>query len=312
MNDFVRVRVPATVANLGPGFDAVGLALRLYNTVEVSAADRAEVIVMGEGSEQLPTDATNLVYAAAQEVARRAGRPDVRFALRCRNGIPLRRGLGSSAAARIAGIVGANRLLGGPLDVRGIAQLACDLEGHPDNVMAAITGGLAVVARRAEGLRWIRLIPAALPGVVVAVPDLPVDTAHARACLPSAVALPDAVFNVSRAALLVAALSAGRWDLLDVAMEDRIHQPYRAHLIPGLDEVLEAARQAGAFGAALSGAGSAVIGLAPQSAIRAVGDAMVDVFVRHGVAARAVFTEIDLGGTAVEADGVYRPLISEA
>jgi homoserine kinase len=311
VHQHVRVRVPATSANLGPGFDALGVALCLYNTVEISIAERTKVVVTGEGAGGLPTDETNLVYAAALEVARLAGGQGVQFALRCRNTIPLRRGLGSSAAARVAGIVGANCLLGDPLDLRGIVELACALEGHPDNVVAAVAGGFTVVAARRGELRWTRLAPPFLPGVVVAVPDLPVETADARACLPRAVALQDAVFNVSRAALLVAALSAGRFDLLDAATEDRLHQPHRAPLIPGLNEVLQAARHAGAFGAALSGAGSAVIAFAPGGLTRAVGEAMVDAFTRYQLRARALVTEIDLEGTAVEVDGRYRPLVPD-
>jgi homoserine kinase len=307
----VRVRVPATSANLGPGFDALGVALRLYNTVEISVAQRAEVVVAGEGAEQLPANEANPIYSAAQEVARLAGGRDVRFVVRCSNGIPVARGLGSSAAARVAGIVGANSLLGEPLDVRGIANLACVLEGHPDNVVAAITGAFAVVAGGPQGLRWTRVTPPTLPGVVLTIPDLPIDTAQARACVPRTAALEDAVFNVSRTALLVAALSAGRFDLLGEAMEDRLHQPYRAPLVPGLNDVLRAARHAGAFGAALSGAGSAVIAFAPEGARRAVAQAMVSAFARHGVQADAVFTEIDCEGTVVEADGGSRPLIPD-
>jgi homoserine kinase len=305
----VRVRVPATSANLGPGFDALGVALRLYNTVEISLAERSEIVVTGEGAGALPTDETNLVYAAALEVTRLAGGQGVQFALRCRNTIPLRRGLGSSAAARVAGIVGANRLLGDPLDVRGILDLAYALEEHPDNVLAAVAGGFTVAAGRRGELRWARLVPPSLPGVVLAVPDLPVETARARACLPRRVALEDAVFNVSRTGLLVAALSSGQFDLLDAAMQDRLHQPHRASLIPGLKEVLQAARHAGAFGAALSGAGSAVIAFAPGALTRAVGEAMVDAFTRYQLRAHALVTDIDLEGTAVETDGSYRPLI---
>lgn len=311
LRNVVRVRVPATSANLGPGFDAIGVALRLYNTVEISVAQRAEVVIAGEGAGRLPADETNLVYSAAQGVAQLAGRRDARFVVRCHNGIPLARGLGSSAAARVAGIVGANSLLGEPLDVRGIADLASVQEGHPDNVVAASAGGFTVVARSHDVLRWARFVPPSCPRLVLAIPDSPVETALARACLPRTVAMEDAVFNVSRAALLVAALSAGRFDLLDAAMEDRLHQPYRASLVPGLDDVLRAARDAGAFGASLSGAGSAVIAFAPESAVQTVADAMVAAFAQHDLRARTISTEVDLEGTVVETDGGYRSLITD-
>jgi homoserine kinase len=297
----VTVRVPATSANLGPGFDALGLALRLHNTVSIEPADSPEIGIEGEGERTLPRDASHLVYQAAAAVAARAaemGRaPDIRaFRITQRNAIPLARGLGSSAAAIVGGAVAANALLGGPLDQQALLDLATEMEGHPDNVAPALLGGLVVCTRTPAGVRWMRLAPPTLK-VVLAVPDYPVSTEEARRRLPARVPFPDAVFNVTRAALLVAALTGGRPDLLDEATQDRLHQPYREHLIPGLQDVFAAARRAGAYGVALSGSGPAVLAFGDAAGI---GPAMAQAFEAAGSASRILRAEFDIAGAVVE------------
>jgi homoserine kinase len=297
----ITVRVPATSANLGPGFDALGLALRLHNTLTIGRAASPEIEIEGEGEETLPRDASHLAYRAAMVVAARAAEmqsaPAVEaFRLTQRNAIPLGRGLGSSAAAIVGGAVAANALLGSPLDQQALLDLAAEMEGHPDNVAPALLGGLVVCTRTAAGVRWMRLAPPSLK-VVVAVPDYPVSTEEARRRLPARVPFPDAVFNVTRAALLVAALTGGRPDLLDEATQDRLHQPYREHLIPGLNEVFQAARRAGAYGAALSGSGPAVIAFGEAPGI---GAAMVRAFEAAGAGCRILHAEFDIEGAVVE------------
>jgi homoserine kinase len=297
----IRVRVPATSSNLGPGFDALGIALRLYNTLTLEASDRPEIDVRGEGQETLPRDPTHLAYQAAIAVVERIGtrgpspRPRA-FRLSQHNRIPLARGLGSSAAAILGGAAAANALLGGPLDSQALLDLATDMEGHPDNVAPALLSGMVACARSADGVRWMKLSPPPL-AAVLAVPDFTVSTGEARRLLPSQVPFADAVFNVTHTALLVAALTGGRTDLLGEATQDRLHQPYRARLIPGLAEVFEAARRAGAHGVALSGSGPSVLAFGDAPGI---GDAMAAAFRASGHACRTLDVQIDTEGTVVE------------
>jgi len=297
----IRVRVPATSANLGPGFDALGLALRLYNTLELWDADAPAIEVEGEGAGTLPRDPSHLAYRAARAVVKRAGRaarrPPEAFGIRQRNHIPLARGLGSSAAAIVGGAVAANARLGGPLGLQALLDLAAELEGHPDNVAPALLGGFVACAATPSGVRWLRLASPSL-AAVLAVPECAVSTVEARRLLPAEVPFADAVFNVSRTALLVGALSAGRTDLLAEATEDRLHQPYRAALVPGLAEVLAAARRAGAWGAVLSGSGPSVLAFGDAPGI---GAAMAEAFRAAGVGCRTLGVQIDTEGAVVEA-----------
>ena len=299
----IRVRVPATTANLGPGFDALGLALRLHNTVSLEEAEEPRIEIEGEGAMALPRDASHLAYRAAlavvDAVRSRGGRGGVprAFRLRQHNRIPLARGLGSSAAAIVGGAAAANALLGRPLDEQALIDLAAGMEGHPDNVAPALLGGLVVcVATEAGKIRYTRLIPKRLR-VVIAIPEFAVSTAEARRLLPDQVPFRDAVFNVTRTALLVAALADGRTDLLDEATRDRLHQPYRAALVPGLDAVFAAARDAGAHGVALSGSGPTVVAFGGAAGI---GEAMRRAFQASGAECRAIEADVDPDGTVVE------------
>lgn len=295
----IRVRVPATTANLGPGFDALGLALRLHNSVALEAAPEPRIEIEGEGAMALPRDPSHLAYRAALAVAgaRKGAAAPRAFHLRQHNRIPLARGLGSSAAAIVGGAAAANALLGGPLDVQGLIDLAAGLEGHPDNVAPAVLGGLvACVTTEAGKIRWTRLIPRRLR-VVIAIPEFAVSTAEARRLLPETVPFRDAVFNVTRTALLVASLAEGQMDMLDEATRDRLHQPYRARLVPGLEAVFAAARAAGAHGVALSGSGPAVVAFGEAPGI---GEAMRRAFESAGAECRVVDAEVDTEGTVVE------------
>jgi homoserine kinase len=299
----VRVTVPATSANLGPGFDCLALALSLRNEVEAELASEPRVAVRGEGEGEVPADERNVVYQAALQVAARAGRPDVAFAFRCRNRIPLDRGLGSSAAARVAGVVAADRLLGGVLDLQAQLDLVAQLEGHADNATAAFLGGLTVAVQDGAGrVRWQRVLPTGFPEVVVCVPEVRVPTHRARALLPERVPFSDAVFNVGRAALLVAAACAGDPQALAEAVQDRLHEPYREELVPGFRQVAAQARAAGAWAVALSGAGSSVLALVPPERAADVADAMVRAFWGEGVRSRAQRLSVEPEGVLVQED----------
>ncbi len=290
--DRVTVRVPATVANLGAGFDVLAAAVGVRAEITLGPADSPQVAVTGVA---VPQDASNLMYRSAVAVASALGYRGA-FALEAHSPIPLRSGLGSSAAAIVGGTVAASRLLGDALEADALLRIAADLEGHPDNVAAALFGGVVIVTREGEVFRWARLIPALPLSVVLAIPALQIETAAARRVLPPQVSREDAVYNLGHTALLVAALSQGRSELLRDALRDRLHQPYRKHLIPGFDSVVTAAADAGAYGAVLSGSGPTVAALTPPQAGRAVGEAMRAAFEGAGIAGQVQVTEIDARG----------------
>ncbi|MGI9148626.1 MAG: homoserine kinase [Chloroflexota bacterium] len=242
------MRAPATSANMGPGFDCLGMALDLWNEVEALP-----------GMQQPDADG-NLILRAARAVFDHVGAHYPGFSLRCTNRIPFARGLGSSAAAIASGVVVGNACLGGLLDTSALLQLAVQLEGHPDNVVPCLLGGVRVAAVLESGRVVQAQVPLAIRlSTVCFVPDQLSPTAHARGVLPSTIPLADALFNVARSSLLVAALASGQSDVLAEATRDRLHQPYRLPLFPAGARLLEAALQAGALGAFTSGAGPSVL-----------------------------------------------------
>jgi homoserine kinase len=295
----VRVRVPATSANLGPGFDVLGLALSLHNEVTLEEAPDVSVDVEGEGAGRLDTGPGNVVVRGARMAFEAAGRPFRGIRLTCVNRIPTSRGLGSSAAAWVAGIAGGNALLGSPLDRATLLRLAATAEGHPDNVTATLLGGLTVSCwTGAEVAAASVPVPAGLAWVVL-VPDAEGSTAEARAALPDSYARADAVFNLQRVSLLLASLAAGRADLLGVAMDDRLHQPYRFKLFPWLVDVIPAAARAGAIACVLSGAGPSLLAVTREPGAP-VAQAMEDALRRAGQPGRALVLSVDAAGTVAQ------------
>ncbi len=287
MMDSVTVHVPATTANLGPGYDCLGLALGLHNEITLATADEPGVAIDGEGAESLPRDRTHLVLGAAQAAADAAGVELPVLELHQRNRIPLARGMGSSSAAIVGGIVAANTLLDLGLSERQMLDVATAVEGHPDNVAPALLGGLTVCCTLESGEVMVERLDVA-PGLscVVAIPDFEVATHEARKALPQTIDHADGVFNLCRVGLIVAALSTGDFGVLGEAMRDRLHQPYRAHLVPGMDEAIAAALDCGAHGAALSGSGPTVAAFVSDRG-EEVGEAMVNAFRRAGTTAIA-------------------------
>lgn len=304
----VTVRVPATTANLGPGFDCLGLALNLWNQVTLSTHKAGlKVELVGEGSNDLPADESNLVVKAIRRVYEVNGKAfPAGLHLRCKNRIPTASGLGSSAAAILAGLLAANTLLGNPLNVLDLLRLGTELEGHPDNIAAAYLGGLVLVAHpppvdaplHSPITFLVRKVNVPPFSVAVAVPDVSLTTQAARQTLPGQVTFKDAVFNMGRALLVVEALRAGDLDLLGRAMHDRLHQPYRLPLIPGAPAAIQAALDAGAGAAALSGAGPGVIAFCRGEAT-SVADSMVRAFNGAGVQARGWGLRVSEQGYAV-------------
>ena len=296
----VRVRVPATSANLGPGFDALGLALALHNEVVAEAAAEVTVSIEGAGRGRLDEGAKNLVARAVALAHEVAGRPFHGARLRCINRIPLSRGLGSSAAAWVGGLLAANALMGEPLDREAVLTAAARAEGHPDNVAAALLGGLTVSCADGGRVTAVSLPAPSEVEWVVLLPETESSTRDARAVLPDTVSRSDAVFNVQRVSLLLAALGAGRADLLDLAMQDRLHQPYRRRLFPWMEEVAAAGRRAGALGCVLSGAGPCLLAAVPARGGQVVAAAMAEALRAAGIAGQALHLPVDLRGATWE------------
>ena len=253
----ILVKVPATSANVGSGFDAAGLALGLYNTAEFSPASQL-TITAADGT-AVPTGTDNLVYQAFAYLFAQAGQPVPPVRIVQTNPIPMARGLGSSSACIVAGLLGANRMLGDRYDKNQLLDFATKLEGHPDNVAPALLGGF-VRCICDEGRVYALRSPLDESLCFAAViPDYPLLTTDARAVLPAQVPYQDAVFNLSRAALLQDALCGGHPELLPLVTQDRLHQPYRLKRMPGSDTVFAAAKQLGALAVYLSGAGSTIL-----------------------------------------------------
>lgn len=294
----ITVRVPATSANLGPGFDTLGLALASYNVVTATPAAETTVTIKGEGAGRLATDSRNLVYRALVAGFQARGAEPPAMALHCENVIPVARGLGSSSSAIAAGLVLANEYLDHALSSDDLVRIGTRLEGHPDNVVPCLLGGVRVsVMHEGEVITCPISAPHALHAVAF-VPDIPMRTQEARAALPKSVPFKTAVFNVSRAALLVAALSQNRLDLLGAATEDMLHQPPRSRIFPAFPSIIQAARAAGAHGAFLSGAGSSVLALVTSNA-DTIGKAMLRAAEAHGVYGYSTSIQLDHDGAMV-------------
>lgn len=305
----VRVTVPATAANLGPGFDALALAVSLRNEVTLQAAGRMRpsgdtitcVTVDGYGAGKVPVGRTNLVVRAALRVFAAAKRVPERLSVRLRNRIPLGSGLGSSAAGTIGGLLAANALCGEPLSHQRILEMATKMEGHPDNAAAALHGGLTICAMGARGR--VHVLQSRVRKdltCVFCVPEKPVETRKARAALPKTYRREDVVFSLSRAAMLSALLQGGGTDLFSVAMEDRLHQPRRAKLMPGIAEAMDAAVAAGALGACISGVGPAVLAFAGRRGQPdAIAQAMTAAFLKAGTEAKSLVLGISRNGARV-------------
>ncbi len=295
----VTVHVPATSANLGPGFDVLGIALHWFNDVSLDAeqvhvaAQRPHiglsVHIEGEGVDTLPADESNLAVKAAFKIFERAKRWPRTLAVHLHNRIPLSRGMGSSSAAIIGGMCAANAVLGRPIRDEEILDLAVKMEGHPDNIVPAFAGGFCVSGIIHQAVRYLQFPAPPDLRALICSPDRPLATSAARRVLPGRIPFSTAVFTSSRVAFLVGSLVQKRFENLGFAMEDILHQPARAHLIPGLTEVIAEARKAGAYGAALSGAGSSVIAFTkPGPTTRRVGRAMQRAFHDKGVSSRVL------------------------
>ncbi|KRE36690.1 homoserine kinase [Paenibacillus sp. Soil724D2] len=257
----VRVKVPASTANLGPGFDSLGMALNLYAWIDMAISKETTIRLIGDQMNGIPTDKSNLIYKVAQMVFEQANVSHPELDISMYSDIPLTRGLGSSASAIVGALAGANALIGNKLTQYELFQIASRLEKHPDNVGASLFGGIVVAFWDGEKAESIRIEPDANLEVLVAIPAFQLSTEKARSVMPKQVTMKDAVFNLSHSSLLVAALATCNLGMIRHAMKDALHQPYRAELIPGMKTLLEQAENHGALGVALSGAGPTMLAL---------------------------------------------------
>ena len=293
-------RIPASTTNLGPGFDVLGLALQLYSSVELEETESGkEVVVSGIDVDKIPGTSENISFQAAELIYKRSGNQPKGLRLALTNGIPATRGLGGSGTAILGGLLTANVLCGEPFSHSELLNFACEIDGHPDNVAASLLGSLVVSVMDSDVVHTLKLDCGTDLHVVLAIPDFPLSTKDARRLLPKSVEFNDAVFNVSRSSLLVAAVATRNFEMLSQAMNDRLHQPYRIPLIPGYDEIAEAATRAGAFGVALSGAGPSVAAYC-TTAMHEVAEKMSQAFARHQVACDVKILPIDATGATVQ------------
>ncbi|HIK32560.1 MAG TPA: homoserine kinase [Oscillatoriales cyanobacterium M59_W2019_021] len=299
----VTIRVPGTTANIGPGFDCLGAALTLYNQFRFSPLETGEetlkISVTGSEADRVVTDDSNLSYQAFVKLYDWLGQTPPPVAIDIELGVPLARGLGSSATAIVGGLMGANQLAGEPLSQAEVLQLAIDIEGHPDNVVPALLGGAHLAATHGE--EWtisdIPWHPEVVP--VVAIPDFELSTAEARKVLPTEYSRADAIFNAAHLGLLLRGLETGKGDWIAAGIADRIHQPYRQTLISGYDAVRSAALAAGAYGMAISGAGPTLLALASPEAASGVAEAMASAWQQAGIIAKGRSLQIDPTGATI-------------
>lgn len=295
------VKIPATSANLGPGFDCLGLALQLYNSIKIDVNRPFQISLTGTYKEGISTDESNLVWQTMCHLWEQINYPIPTIALTLENHIPPARGLGSSSAAIVGGLVAANILARAPLAKLELLQMANTLEGHPDNVTPALYGGITLAVSTDDGVLPRVLGQGANLKAVVLIPNLRLKTEKARGILPPEVSRQEAVFNISHAGLLIDAFIREDYLLLKEGMRDMLHQNKRSVLIPGMFETLKAAEQAGAYGTALSGSGPTLIALIPESSQNAVCQSMLTTMKQFGVEAQTIILDVDHCG-AVSSD----------
>jgi homoserine kinase len=288
----MKVRVPASSANLGPGFDALGLALGIYLDCRFRRAQRLTIRTGGRDTEFISTGEDNLIWQTALKVASDVGGTLAPIELEIANDIPIGKGLGSSAAALTAGVVIAAEVLNLGWSRAKVLDEAARIEGHPDNVAACVLGSIVACALDSEGIaRAVRMEIDSHYGVAIVVPDFLLPTAEARSVLPASYTRADAVFNVQRSALLIAALTSGSTSAFPEALEDRLHQPYRFALVPGLEEATKL-RAPGLLGCALSGAGPSIL-VFYERGHESVCERVREVFKKHGHASEIVWAQIE-------------------
>ncbi len=258
-DNMIKIQIPATSANLGAGFDALGLALNYYNFVNIEESDIIEITSLD--NIEIPTDGTNLVFESAKKVYDICGKKLGGLKIEQVNNIPMARGLGSSSACIVAGLIGANTLLGSPLSSDELVDLAALIEGHPDNTAPALLGGIVTAVFDGQKVHWVKQEVFTTLKFIAIIPSFELKTEKARGCLPKEISHKDAVFNLSRAALFSASLLTGKFENLKTAVGDKLHQPYRLPLIPNADKVFNLAYTLNAYAVYMSGAGPTIMAI---------------------------------------------------
>lgn len=299
----IKVKVPATTANLGPGFDVLGASLSLYNELEVTLVEdpkKAKFVVAGEGKKILPKNESNILWKAMDAVF---GLLDVRekynlksFNIKLTNNIPLSSGLGSSSAARAAGIIAANKICGNKLTKGEMAQLGVKLEGHPDNIIPAFYGGVCLSINKGNDMIDVVKLPIPKIQAVVCTPGFELLTERSRNILPAKYERKDVVFNLARISLLTKAFCNNNFELLQEAMQDKLHQPYRAKLIPVMQELISSALENGAYGACLSGSGPSMVAFCSKNKAQNVSKCMAKVWKKETVPTKIFILDFDKNG----------------
>ena len=300
MPNKATARVPASTTNLGPGFDVLGLALQLYSTISLEEIDDGTKIeITGVDINKISNNDDNIAYRAANLVFDKCGYKPRGLRLVLANGIPAIRGLGGSGTAILGGLLTANVLCNEPFSHHELLDLATEFDGHPDNVAASLLGGLVVSMMQGNRVHSIQLNCDSDLRVVVAIPEFSLSTKAARSVLPKTVSFADAIHNVSRSSMLVAAIATGKLEMLSLAMADRLHQPYRTSLVPGFDDVAESAMRAGALSVALSGAGPSIAAYCTTSS-QEIGLQMRQAFGRNQISCDIKVLSIDSVGATVQ------------
>ena len=298
----ITVTVPATTANIGVGFDCLGAALTMANEFQFTIVDtdtKLKITVEGEEAHKVSSGENNLIYRSLLELYQRIGQTPPNLEIKIKLGVPLSRGLGSSATAIVGGLLGANSLAGNPLTIEEIMNMAIEAEGHPDNVVPALLGNCLLSVK--DSTQWqicpIQWHQDIIP--VVAIPDFELSTEAARSVLPTNYRRADAIFNISRMGLLVRGLATNNSEWLKTALADKIHQPYREQLITGYSQVRQAAAKAGAYGMVISGAGPTLLALTNPAYSSRVVESMNQAWVNMGVKAITRSLAIDTEGAKV-------------
>lgn len=300
----IKITVPASSANLGAGFDALGIALTLYNHVWMEEADGTvdapACQIESIDNTSIPTDESNMIYNAARFLFNRCGRPFRGLHIRQENNIPMTRGLGSSSACLVAGLLGANTLMSSPFSTSDLSDLAAGLEGHPDNTAPALLGGLVTAVMDGGRVYTVSVPVSDRIRFAVFIPDFELKTEVARSVLPKVVERNDAVYNLSRTALMTASLFSGNLENLRIAVQDRLHQPYRLPLIAGAEQVFYIAYELGAYSVSISGAGPSILAIIDKEDTLFVQKAQKQL-VREGMNGwRVELFNCDINGASVE------------
>ena len=311
----VSVKVPATSANIGPGFDCLGLALPIYNTVTIE-----ETVLPGTGIEinllseeeapiedmifdNIPKDENNIVYKAVELLYNSIGQEPSELKINIQSQIPITRGLGSSAAVIVGGLLAANKLLGSPADETALLSIATEVEGHPDNVAPAILGGFVLASQEADGTVLCKKLPWPEEwDITVCIPDFELSTNIARSVIPNEIPLQDAIFNTKHLAMLIEAVNTKDEKLMKAALHDRLHQPYREKLVPGMREIMDAFKhEDGVLGCVLSGAGPAMLVISHKYDVDKIKSVVKDIWEGQSIKAEIKTMKIEpVGATIIE------------